>query len=484
MDLWELEQQMHSVSSRVDGEVYSLMQMMLKIMKSQQARIQELERQVSQSSKNSHKPPSSDGLKKPSIKEEGKGKRKAGGQAGHKGSTLKMVSHVDEVIVHRPESCSVCGQDLRAMEPESVQRAQVFDLPEIALKVSEHQVETKRCCCCGWSTSGILPEGIVVGAQYGSGVRAFVSYLHTYQLIPAGRISELFEDLFGHGISAGTCINVQRYGYEALEDFEAGLKRAIGQSKWLGADETGVRIAGKTSWLHTLSTSSHTLFQMHPNRGRKAMDACGVLPSYEGRLVHDRYASYTCYPARHALCNAHLLRDLESVIEQTRESWAKKLQRLLLQLKKVVAAQKARGSPQLTDHRLQTFRKRYDKYVDIGLAHHPIPEQVPGKKGRKKKGFTRNLLEDLRDQAEAVLRFAYDFYVPFDNNQAERDLRMSKIKIKVSGCFRSWMGAHAFARIRSYVNTAKKQGIRPFLALKDVFEDKALVPQLSIVLAE
>ncbi len=498
-----IEEQVARLSGKIDGDGLSLIYRLLDLAKSQQellakqqaqidsqrvlidsqeARIEELARQLSQNSQNSHRPPSSDGYKKPVVVPKSGGKRKkAGGQRGHSGSKLEMSSVVHHRYEHDPEICQGCGHSLEGTEVLAVKKAHVYDIPPMELEVSEHIATTRRCLCCGEFNKGTLPEGIQAGAQYGKGVRSLMTYLHSFQLIPAKRCSELFEDLFGQAISPGTCLNMQADAYERLEPFEEELKQNVLSAACLGADETSERVAGRRQWLHTLSTSAHTLLYVHPNRGRKAIDEFGVLNQYGGIVTHDRYNTYFSLSCTHALCNAHLLRDLEAVIEQTNETWATRLQKLLLQIYQNVKEAKQKGLGQLSDKSLKNFQKRYEKYVDIGLALHTPPEKVPGKMGRPKKGKTRNLLEDLQKHQEAVLRFAFDFRVPFDNNQSERDIRMCKVKLKISGCFRTSKGASIFARIRSFILTAQKQGLRPLMALSDLFGQQNLVKELVVV---
>lgn len=492
-DLNPLETRLKSLSQRLDVESSELMYLMLEILKTQQAqiseipalrsRIKELELRLSKDSKNSHKPPSSDGAKKASGTANRRKKgRKPGGQKGHKGASLEMVSEPDKIEPHAPTHCSGCGEGLASGEITSIQKAQVFDLPPLSLSVCEHQVETRKCSCCGTLTSGNLPDSLSFGTQYGPRVRALMTYLHSYQLIPAARCSTLFRDLFGQSISPGTCINIQQDAYHGLQTFEDLLKANIVHSYQLGADETGIQIKGKRYWLHTISSASHTLLFPHEKRGRQAIDTYDVLPSYEGTLTHDRYSTYFGLIAQHSLCNAHLVRDLEAVIQQTGgESWAIKLQKLLLETLKATKMAREAGKNHLDPRQLTNFKKRYQKYLDIAFALHPPPEKIPGKKGRLKKGVVRNLIEDFKKYEDEIMRFAHDFHIPFDNNQSERDIRMCKVKMKISGCFRSWKGAYAFARIRAYIITAQKQQIRPFHALCDLFDQKALAKQLAAV---
>lgn len=292
----ELEKELALLSGKVDGSVHSLLYVLLDMVKSlqtdnlaQKKQIAELKRQLSQHSGNSHKPPSSDGFNKvTSVKSPGGKKRKVGGQPGHKGHKLEMVSLPHETQPHIPSSCSGCGHALDAAPVIKVERGQVFDLPPMELIVTEHQAETRQCLCCGVATRCDLPEGVSVGTQYGSGVRAFMTYLHSYQLIPVARCCELFEDLLGQSMSTGTCMNIQQDAYSLLAPFETHLKQNILESPSLGADETGMRVEGDRHWLHTISSAKHTLLYAHPSRGRKAIESYGVLPRYQGTLTHDR----------------------------------------------------------------------------------------------------------------------------------------------------------------------------------------------------
>jgi transposase len=441
-------------------------------------RVRELELRLGKDSHNSHKPPSSD---EPTFRRRGRKSlrqrsgKKPGGQPGHTGCTRLQVDTPDEAHLHVPDRCAHCGDDLQGVEPHAAQRRQVFDIPVLRLHVREHQAQSKRCPGCGQSTQAVFPPGVDEPVQYGPGVLALGLYLQVFQLLPYARAAKLIGDLFGQAPSQGTLARALEQAHKQLEPVEQQIHAGLRQSPSVHFDETGLRIASVRQWVHSAGTASLTLYRAHAKRGREAIDAMGVLPGYEGISIHDAYTSYLSYPVRHALCNAHLLRDLVAVEEETQAPWATAMRELLLEIKAAAAQARGAGATHLEPAQLQAFRARYDALLEEGRAAHP-PRPPTGRAGRRKQSPACNLVLRLEKYAEQVLTFMYDLAVPFDNNLAERDLRMLKTQQKISGGFRSRGGADVFCRIRSYISTVRKQRLPLMDALRSVFSGTPLVP--------
>ena len=441
-------------------------------------RVRELEIRLAKNSHNSHKPPSSDEptFRRPARKSLRKRSgKKPGGQPGHTGCTRLQVETPDEVHLHVPDICGHCGDDLQDVAPCRTQRRQVFDLPPLRLQVQEHRVHDKRCPGCGHTTGAAFPPEVNEPVQYGPRVQGLAVYLQAFQLLPYGRVAGLIGDLFGQTFSEGTLTRVLKRAHARLEPVEQQIHAALRQSPSVHLDETGLRIASKRQWVHSAGTATLTLYRAHEKRGRDAIDAMGVLPGYEGVSIHDAYTSYLSYPGRHALCNAHLLRDLVAVAEETQAAWAPRMSELLLEIKAAATQARASGAAQLETAQIQAFRARYDTLVREGEAAHP-PSPPTGRAGRRKQSPAYNLVLRLRKRADQVLAFMYDIAIPFDNNLAERDLRMLKTQQKISGGFRSQNGADVFCRIRSYISTLRKQRLPLLDALGSVFSGTPLMP--------
>jgi transposase len=441
-------------------------------------RVRELEIRLGKDSHNSHKPPSSDEptFRRPRRKSLRKRSgKKPGGQPGHTGCTRLQVETPDKVHLHSPAGCAHCGDDLQGVEPCSVQRRQVFDLPPLRLHVREHRAQSKRCPGCGHTTRGAFPQGVDEPVQYGPGVLGLGLYLQAYQLLPYGRAAGLIGDLFGQTPSQGTLARALEQAHQSLEPVEQQIHAGLRRSPSVHLDETGLRIASARQWVHSAGTATLTLYRAHAKRGREAIDAMGVLPDYEGISIHDAYTSYLSYPGRHALCNAHLLRDLVAVEEETQAPWAAAMRELLLEIKAAATLARASNAAHLQPEHLQAFRARYDALLRDGLAAHP-PRPPTGRAGRRKQSPACNLVLRLQKHADPVLAFMYDIAVPFDNNLAERDLRMLKTQQKISGGFRSRGGADIFCRIRSYISTVRKQRLPLLDALRSVFSGAPLLP--------
>ena len=436
-----------------------------------EARIAELEKRLNKNSSNSSKPPSSDGLKrKPKSLRPTHTGRKPGGQPGHTGQTLQPSPAPDLTESPPLDFCPHCCGDLREEAVVAVEKRQVFDLPQIRMQVTEHQAQSKCCPHCGRVVSAPFPAGVCAPVQYGSGMQSAMSYLNLGQLLPCERTAEVCQDLFGHRPSAGSVVRaaVQCASHvaPAVEQI-GGVLRQAGQ---LHADETGVRCTAKTHWIHVLATPTHTLYSHSTKRGREGFDAAGILPDYSGNLVHDFWGAYdTLENCCHSRCNAHLLRELKAFIE-VGHPWAQGLTSALLAMKQAAEEARARDREAIDSDQLAVLVGDYDRWVAQGLAAHPEGIRVAGRRGgRVKQSPERCLLIRLRDKREEVLRFAHDLSVPFDNNLAERDLRMIKVQQKVSGCFRSIQGAGIFCAVRSYLSTARKQGLNLMDSIKAAF---------------
>ncbi|WP_425421674.1 IS66 family transposase [Phaeodactylibacter xiamenensis] len=431
-------------------------------------RIKELEAQLNQNSRNSSRPPSSDGPKKSrTTTQKSKKGRKPGGQPGHKGTTLKMVPSAEAKIEdHYPKACSGCGADLSGQPSLGFDRRQVFDIPPIEIQVTEHRAHRASCSCCGVRTQGLFPAEATNNAVYGPNLRTFASYCMSYQLLPYGRTAELLSDFLGQPISEGTLDNMLSEACCQLDSFSEQIIRRFQQEEVAGFDETGVRAQGQ-AYAHVASGSAHTYFFLG-KRGYATMDEMGILPGFKGIAVHDRYANYFGYDCQHSLCNAHLLRNLQAVIDEHNDYWARQLQELLKNINKAVKRAKAQGKDAFSSSHCAQYRQRYMTWVQQGLKLHPAVNG-DGTKGPPKQTKTHNLLMALKEYASEVLRFLYDFRVPFDNNRAERDIRMLKVKMKISGFFHSIETGNRFLRIRAFLSTATKQGYSAFEAMKKLF---------------
>jgi transposase len=443
-------------------------------------RVVQLEERLNKNSRNSSKPPSSDGIKKPKRKTKSLRKRsgkKAGGQKGHKGHNLKKVDNPDCVIPLFVTSCSCCA-DLSNLPVSSYDSRQVFELPEPELEVIEYKSEIKICPQCGQTAKAPFPEGVNAPVQYGPRFRGMLVYMQNQHFIPADRLSQLVADLYGASISVATILDASSRSYNNLALFEESLVDILAESEVLHADESGVRTAKKLYWLHSASTEALTFYGVHEKRGTKAMDDFKILPDFKGRLIHDFWKPYLSYDCEHGLCNAHHLRELTFLFEQQKQTWAKKMFDLLVNMNNFVGEQ----SSQLTHEQKEPWLKQYHEILSAGWEANPLPEKPPKKKkGRPAKTKAQNLLTRLKDFEDSVLAFLHDINVPFTNNLAEQDIRMIKVRLKISGCFRTVKGAEHFARIRSYFSTARKQGRNILDSITDAIKGKPFLPVTSLL---
>lgn len=445
------------------------------------ARVKEFEDQSATDSHNSSKPPSSDGFAKRARSLRHPSGKKTGGQPGHPGSTLRLSDTPDRVVEHRPTACQACGGALEGAPVTGAERRQVVDLPPLHLEVVEHQAATVACARCGTQTRAAFPPEVTQPVQYGPRLQALGVYLLIYQLLPYERACELLTDVFGGAPSEATLQTAVGRGAELLVDTEAAIRQGVKQAAVAHCDETGMRVEGKRRWLHVASTQWLTAYSWHAKRGKEATDALGVLPQFTGTAVHDGWSPYWQYECAHALCNAHHLRELTFVEERAGQAWAGQMKDVLVTIKERVEQERAAGATGLDAATQREFEARYQLVIEAGLKANPAAaESRPaGQRGRQKQSKAKNLLDRLSTHRREVLAFMYDIQVPFDNNLAERDLRMMKVHQKISGCFRSGDGATAFCRIRSYISTARKQGQRALHALNQLFVGAPFLPRLD-----
>ncbi len=442
--------------------------------------IQSLRDQLAKNSRNSGQPPSSDGLKKPRTRSlRKKSGRRSGGQKGHKGHTLEMVEQPEHIRVHKVSACPHCATDLRSVEPCKQERRQVFDIPPVQIEVTEHQAEVKVCPRCGEAVKGEFPAEVTQPVQYGPRLQAQATYLNVYQLIPWARTRELLGDFYGHTPAEAIVLTSNVTMVECIASSLDTTKKHLIAAAVAHFDESGLRVEGQLNWLHVASTDYLTHYHVHPKRGQDGMKAAGILSEFKGRAVHDHWQSYfTFKDCQHALCNAHHLRELQFVIDQYEQEWARGMMQLLLDIKTEVDAAPSEQMS-LSPERIAYFEQCYDELIAQGLEVNPPPaDPPPRKRGRRKQSPPKNFIDRLQQRKLQVLAFMYDFRVPFDNNLAERDVRMVKVKQKVSGAFRTRTGAETFCAIRSYISTARKQGHNVIDTLHSALIGNPFIPQL------
>lgn len=414
-------------------------------------------------STNSSKPPASD----PNRKKKAKAKtgKKAGGQRGHVGTTLRKIDNPDKVEVIKVDRRKLPAGQYRQVGFES---RQVFDI-DISRVVTEYRAQILEDDK-GRRFVAPFPEGVGKAVQYGTGLKANSVYMSQFQLLPYNRIQDYFADQLHIPVSEGSIFNFNKEAFGLLADFEDRVKNELADSYLVHADETSINIGGKRHWLHCVSNDGWTLYGVHEKRGTDAMNDIGVLSRFKGILCHDHWKPYYKIDCTHALCNAHHLRELTRAWEQDGQQWAKRLQGLLEKINRKVTD--AGGA--LEAQESQKYRSKYRSILKQGEIECPEPTRPKqkGKRGRTKKTKSRNLLERLRDYEQDTLRFMDDERVPFSNNLGENDIRMTKVQQKISGCFRSIEGAQIFCRVRNYLSTCRKQGVKASQALDLLFSGK------------
>ncbi len=411
---------------------------------------------------NSSVPPSQDPYRQTKSLRK-KSDKKVGGQKGHKGFKLFKVTSPDKIIFHDLIECTCCKTKLP--KKGDIKSRQLFDIPTIKIEVTEHRIITKFCTNCGKKNKSNFPKGLVQEAQYGNNIKALTVYLQNYHMIPFARCSELIKDLTGHKISVGTLANFQAKSYGKLENFEHELKKLLLKNPVLHADETGVRQNGKLHWMHVLSNEFMSFFGYHSKRGKEAINDFNIIPLYKGNLVHDRFSPYFSYACNHSLCNAHILRELHYLWESKELKWARDLIHLLAGVHHKINQGKKYST--------QQYKRTLENFETL------IAPTIKNYNSLYTKTKEERLAFALEKHKPLFLKFIKEKDVPFDNNQAERDLRMIKVKQKISGCFREPTYAEYFARIRGYISTLKKNQQDILQNIQNSFDGNPFLPNLA-----
>jgi transposase len=444
-----------------------------------QQQVQALQEREGKDSHNSHLPPSSDRFVRQPRSLRKKSEKKRGGQPGHEGTTLQWQACPDEVVVHAVTKCATCQQDLCVVPALQIERRQVIDVPTPRLWVAEHQAEQKQCPACQQITVAAFPAEVAAPLQYGPRLGAIAVYLVQQQLLPWARACEILADLLGAPLSQGTLASLLERCVQTLQQVEEQIKQALTTVEVLHQDETGLYVDGQRQWLHVSCTEQLTHYAVHPKRGQEALEAIDILPRFAGTSVHDGWRAYFHYACRHALCVVHLLRELTYLAEEQGLAWAADLIALLLDMKAATQQARAQGLASLHPLEVADWQAHFVAIVTQADATTPYAQAPPGHKGRVKQSAARNLLDRLLAEQQAVLAFLHRLSVPFDNNQAERDVRMVKVQQKVSGSFRSQAGAAAFCRIRGYLSTLRKQGLHLLTALEATLRGHPVLPSFE-----
>lgn len=384
------------------------------------------------------------------------------------------------MVTYEFENCPKCQRDLRTVRLERLEKRQVFDIPPLRMEVTEHQVPVKQCAGCGTEVKASFPKGIDNSVQYGERLKAQIAYLSGYQWLPTARLVELLADFYGQRLSEDPVLGVLATLSETIQPSLAAIKSELLAAEVAHGDETGMRVAAKTHWLQVLSTPKLTYYAIQAKRGQEALRSSGLLPQFCERLVHDAFAAYFVFEqCQHALCKAHILGELTFIFEEQAQVWAGELKSLLITLKKAVAV--AQEQARLEPEQIETFTETDSRLIEAGRpANPPLTKPLAPKRGRLKRSQAQNLLQRLAKYQASVLAFIHDFRVSFDNNLAEPDLRMMKVKPKISDAFRTWAGAETFAMLRSYISTVRKQGLNPLDAIQSALLGQPFIPSPSL----
>ena len=473
----DLSNMSHSEKDALIHKLFDTIEMLMEKVEGLESRVKDLEGQVAKNSKNSSLPPSSDwGKPKPKSLRIA-GQNPTGGQKGHPGMTLRQAApeKVDRIVAHAPpKACSACGRRLPRAKDSGLPPRQVFDLPSMAYEVVEHRVMSSTCSC-GQHHAGSFPQSVAAAVQYGPRIKAACVNLSLRHMMPLGRTGELIGELFGLPVSQASVLAFQRSAAAILAPTVAAIGEALLSQKVVNADETGMAVMGKIRWMHAACSESFTHLSTHATRGSEAFAAIGILTRFKNILVHDGWKAYRKLGCSHAMCNAHHLRELTFVHEEMKQDWAKDLIDLLLKTNLLV---RESGGP-LARAQIALVRKKYARLTKQGEAINPTPTRPPKTMGFPKQNPARNLLDRLIAYADDVWRFASDPGVPFTNNEAERAVRMPKVKPKVSGGFRTAEGLEMFCVVRSYLETLRKQALPLFESLVSAFEGDVPQPRMA-----
>jgi len=438
---------------------------------------------INKDSSNSSKPPSTNnGFKDPEKSDSEstpkKKKKPRGGQEKSKGTNLKKVKKPDYIEILEVNSCKNCNHNLEDIDSKLISSKQVFDIPPLNIEVTEYQLHSKTCSCCGSVNKPEYPSNLKSYVQYGDNLKILVAYLNTYQMLPYDRISEFLEDFISHKISNGTIYNMLNSVYKQLEPFENDAKNLLLKSKVIHVDETGTRVKNKLHWTHVVSSSLVTYYMIHQKRGKEAIDEMAILPTYEGIAAHDHWKPYYNYNCTHSFCNAHHLRELIGIVENEDVRWATDMHSLLTNMNNYIYKLKENGKTSPSKGKIQQFYQQYDNICQSAIKFYPPPDKPPKNKRKPKQCKGKNLLDRLITYKDETLLFFTNLLVPFTNNLAERDLRMIKVKEKISGCFASYKGAEIFNRIRGYISTVKKNNRSVLDEMKNALVGKYYMPSL------
>jgi transposase len=443
--------------------------------------INELESLLKQNSQTSKKPTSTGvlGYKRSESKNSQEiSKKRPGGQKGHCGSTLMMSKSPDEIVINRLCNCKYCGRSIEETEAIGYEKRQKFDII-IKHKITEYRSEIKKCPYCNRKNKADFPESITKSVQFGNMVLTLVTYLRNFHLIPYDRIKMIVKDIFGLGISSATIKKAENIFFQNLKGFTNHIKNKLIKEHVITCDETGINVNGQRHHCHLISTDKLTFYFHHRSRGSIAMEKMGVLPRFKGVMVHDFWKSYFKFEkCKHAMCNVHILRELNEIYKDNAQEWAIEMSQLLYEMKKYVDDARKLNN-KIEEETIEAFKQKYDSILMKGFEVNPPPKNLEvytDKRGVQAQSKAKNLLDRLAKYKNEVLRFATDLRVPFGNNQAERDLRMITVQQNISGSFRTPHGADAFCRIRGFISTMTKNNMPVISSLYAVFEGDVPLP--------